>query len=71
MVAESVTSRQNDSRSLLVVDVQGNQRGGFCIVSVEIIMMQGKKYAAPIIFSRGKMRLLSESGLYLRKYGNR
>ena len=31
MVAESVTSRQNESRSLLAVDIQGHQRGGFCI----------------------------------------
>ena len=31
MAAESVTSRQNEPRSLLAVDIQGNQCGGFCM----------------------------------------
>ena len=34
MVAESVTSRQNELRSFSAVNIQGHQRGGFCIVSV-------------------------------------
>ena len=35
MVAESVKSRQNESRSLLAVDIQGHKRGGFCIFPID------------------------------------
>ena len=38
MVAESFTSRRNESRSLLAVDIQGPQRGGFCIVPVSLLI---------------------------------
>ena len=39
MVAESVTSRKNESRSLLAVDIQGHQHRGFCIVPVMMIII--------------------------------
>ena len=37
MVAESVTSRKNELRSLSAVDIQGHQRGGFCIVPIDSV----------------------------------
>ena len=32
-------AEKNESRSLLVVDIHGHQRGGFCIVPMVMMMM--------------------------------
>ena len=58
MIAESVTSRHNELRSLLALDVQGHQRGGFCIVPFSKVTSHGCIAIELLSFQLSKIFLL-------------